>query len=228
MRRNGRSGESGSERSYGWLATALSLAGGIGIGAGLLYLLDPESGEKRRRRLMSKASGLASSASDYAGSALSSAGNALGSALGSARDYAGEKLSGAREFASDKLDEARDYARKQVAGETAMEHRIGVGICALSSMALGAALMYVFDPSMGRSRRRMAKEQAANLASQAGEYARQAGSAIKSGVAQAREKVSNLASSGAPSDTTGTSGNPRTVAREQPSAAYNTGQTPMM
>jgi hypothetical protein len=228
MRRNGRSGESGSERSTssGWLATVLSLAGGVGIGAGLLYLLDPQSGEKRRRRLMSGASNLASSASDYAGSALSSAGSALSGAFGSARDYAGEKLSGARDYASDKLDDARDYARKQVCGETAAEHRIGVGICALSSLALGAALMYVFDPSMGRSRRRMAKEQAANLASQAGDYARQAGTAIKSGVAQAREKVSNLTSSKTASDTTGTASNP-TMGQPGVSSSYSS-QSPMM
>src|SRR5207244_2277081 len=146
MRRNGRSGESGyeSSTSSGWLSTVLSLAGGVGIGAGLLYLLDPAGGEKRRRSIMSRASNLASSASDYAGSALSSAGGALSSAFGSARDYAGEKLSGARDYASDKYEDAKDYAHKQVCGETAAEHRIGVGICALSSMALGAALMYVF------------------------------------------------------------------------------------
>ena len=46
MRRNGQSGESGYEcsTSSGLLSTMLALAGGVGIGAGLLYLLDPESG----------------------------------------------------------------------------------------------------------------------------------------------------------------------------------------
>jgi hypothetical protein len=187
----------------------VSLAGGVGIGAGLLYLLDPDKGAKRRQQMLDRASGLASSAKGYAGETFDNVGSALSSALGSARDYAGEKLSGARDYASDAMSDAGGYASKQMSraqrqardfiqrqtfGETRSEHRMGVTLCALGSMALGAALMYVFDPAMGRGRRRYVKEQAENLASEAGNYARQAGDAIRSGVEQVKEKVSGTTS----------------------------------
>ena len=45
------------------------MVGGVGIGAGLLYLLDPDKGQKRRNQILSSASDLASSAKDYAGDA---------------------------------------------------------------------------------------------------------------------------------------------------------------
>jgi len=200
MRRNGYTEESESQRSSGWLGGLFSLVGGVGIGAGLLYLLDPDKGKKRREQILDSASDLASHAKDYAGDALGSVGSTIGSALSSARDYAGEKLHGvsdyaskrlhgARDYASDRADDVRAYAQKQVFGETRAEHRVGVTICALSSMALGAALMYAFDPAMGKNRRKIAREKASEFASSAGSYAHQAGEALKSGVNQVREKV---------------------------------------
>lgn len=199
MRRNGLTGESQSDsRSSGssWMAGLFSLVGGVGIGAGLLYLLDPDKGKKRRSQVLSGAADLASHAKDYAGEAL----GAVGSAMGSAREYAGEKLHdvsdyaskrmrGVRDYAGDRADDVKAYAQKQVFGETRAEHRVGVTICALSSMALGAALMYAFDPAMGKNRRRYARDKASELAGQASGYAKQAADTIKSGVGQIREKV---------------------------------------
>jgi hypothetical protein len=226
MRRNGNGSDCGSRSSSGWLSGLLSLAGGVGLGAGLLYLLDPDQGAKRRKYIAKRASGLASSARDYAGesydslsstigSALSSAGQYASEKFGTARDYAGEKLGavgeyasnkygamsdyasgatrGMRGYAQDRYDDARAYAQKQVFGETHAEHRLGVTICALSSMALGAALMYAFDPQSGRQRRRQAAEKATDLYNNAGDYARQAGDAIKSGYNQVVEKTGDLA-----------------------------------
>jgi hypothetical protein len=206
MRRNSQSSES-SQRGGGsssMLTGLMSLAGGIGIGAGILYLLDPDKGQKRRHDLLSSASDLASSAKDYAGEAFGHVGSALGGALGSARDYAGEKLSSARDYADDAMGDAggyasnqmrraqrqaRDFIQRQTFGETRSEHRMGVTLCALSSMALGAAVMYAFDPASGRNRRRYVREQAGNLASEASNYAHQASQAIRSGIEQAKEKV---------------------------------------
>jgi ElaB/YqjD/DUF883 family membrane-anchored ribosome-binding protein len=221
MRRNGCAGESSSSSSSsssGWLTGLLSLAGGVGLGAGLLYLMDPDQGAKRRRRIMSGASGLASSARDYAGegyNSLSSAiGNALSSAGGyasdkyaSARDYAGEKLHNVGNFASsttgglsgyarDRMDDARAYAQRQVFGETHAEHRLHMTVCALSSMALGAALMYALDPQSGRMRRRQVVEGATDLYNNAGQYARQAGDAIKSGYNTAVKSTGDAVKSG--------------------------------
>ena len=107
--------------------------------------------------------------------------------MSDAGGYASKQMSRAQR-------QARDFIQRQTFGETRSEHRMGVTLCALGSMALGAALMYVFDPSMGRGRRRYVKEQAENLASEAGTYARQAGDAIRSGVEQVKEKVSGTTS----------------------------------
>jgi hypothetical protein len=192
MRRNGHTGESSETsggRSSGWLSTIFSMVGGIGVGAGLLYLLDPDKGQKRRAQILSSASDLASHASDYAGEALGSVGSKIGGALGSARDYASKRVHNVQDYANDRMDDARAFAQKQVFGETRAEHRVGVTICALSSMALGAALMYAFDPASGKNRRRYVREKANDLASQAGTYAKQAGGAIKSGAERMGERM---------------------------------------
>jgi hypothetical protein len=214
MRRNNQSGQERSSSS-GLLTGLMSLVGGVGIGAGILYLLDPDKGSRRRHDLLASASDLASSAKDYAGEAFGHVGSAVGSALGSARDYAGEKLSSARDYADDAMGDAgsyaskrwgrarrgaRDFIQRQTFGETRSEHRLGVTLCALGSMALGAAVMYAFDPASGRNRRRYIREQAGNLGSQASEYAQQAGQAIRSGIDQAKEKV-GLAAAGSPQTT---------------------------
>jgi hypothetical protein len=217
----------------------MSLAGGIGIGAGLLYLLDPDQGERRRRSIMSGARSMGSnlagtasdwltSAGDYASDTASSAGKSarrmasrgadeasgmLGGAMSSVRGFLGDKLGGVSDYASDKYENARAYMQEQICGETAAQHRLNVGLCAISSMALGAALMYVFDPTMGSSRRRMAMDKASDLASQAGDYASQAGGYVKDQannlasqagdmMNQAKDKVSGMASSVTGSDST--------------------------
>jgi len=219
MRRNGCAGESSSSSSSsGWLTGLLSIAGGVGLGAGLLYLMDPDQGEKRRRRIMRGASGLASSARDYAGDSYNSLSSAIGNALSSvggyagdkyaaARDYAGEKLhnvgnfasssaGGLRGYARDRMDDAHAYAERQIFGETHAEHRLHMTVCALSSMALGAALMYALDPQSGRNRRRQVVDKATDLYNNAGQYARQAGDAIKSGYNTAVKSTGEAVKSG--------------------------------
>jgi len=193
--------ENCSSSSSGWLAGLLSMVGGVGLGAGLLYLLDPDKGQKRRNQILSSASDLASTAKDYAGDAFGSIGSKVGDALGSARDYASEKMHGMRGYASDRADDVRAYAQKQVFGESREQHRVGVTICALSSMALGAALMYAFDPNSGKNRRRYVRDKAGEFASSASDYARQAGDAIKNGVDQVRDRVSNTTNRGNESST---------------------------
>jgi len=249
MRRNGSTSQSGQEcsSSSGLLTGLVSLVGGIGLGAGLLYLLDPDQGEKRRQRLRSSASDLASSARGYAGDALGNVGGAVGNALSSARDYASDKWDDVRGYASDSADDARSYASKQARnassgirgffghrtddarkfiqrqtfGETREEHRLGVTMCALGSMALGAAIMYALDPTMGGSRRRFAKEKASELASGASDYARHASDAIRAGIDQAKDKVSSMTGSG--SDSTPMSGS-RSTTVPGGATQTNTGQ----
>jgi len=219
MRSNG---SESCNRSKGWLSGLLTLAGGVGVGAGLLYLLDPDKGAKRRKNIMRGASEFADSAREYAGDAYDSLGGTIGGALssvgqfasekfGAARDYAGDKLSamgdyasstthgatkGVRGYASDRYNDALAYAQKKVFGETRAEHRLGVTVCALSSMALGAALMYAFDPQAGRNRRRAVMDKASDMYGHAGEYAHQATDAIKSGYNAVKDKVGNMTGSG--------------------------------
>jgi hypothetical protein len=231
--------QSGQEcsTSSSWMTGLMSLAGGIGIGAGLLYLLDPETGEKRRRNIVSGArhlgENLAGTASDWLSSAGDYAGDTAKSArkstrrfardradeasgmVSSVRDFVGDKLSGVSDYASEKYEGAKGYLQDRLGRETRAEHRISVSICALSSMALGAALMYVFDPTMGRSRRRAAMDTASDMASRAGDYASQAGGYVKDQAShlasqagdmmnQAKDKVSGMASgmTGSSGDTT--------------------------
>jgi len=221
-----------SSRSSAWLSGLMSLVGGVGIGAGLLYLLDPEEGEKRRRNIASGARSMGNSLAGTASDWLTSAGDyasdsargasksarrfasdradeasgMLGGAMSSVRGFVGDKLGGVSDYASDKYENARAYMQEQVCGETAAQHRLNVGLCAISSMALGAALMYVFDPTMGGTRRRTAMNKASDLASQAGDYASQAGGYVKEQasnltsqagemVNQAKDKVSGMMSS---------------------------------
>jgi len=236
MRSNGYSDQSECPTSSGLGKTIASLVGGIGIGAGLLYLLDPDKGVKRRQQLMSGASDLASSAKDYAGDALGNVGSVVGSALSSAKDFASEKLGTARDYAAEHMgsagdyanqgvsyaqklamrgrNQARDFIQRQTFGETRSEHRLGVTICALGSMAMGAALMYALDPTMGRSRRRYVRERAGNLASHAGDYARQAGDVIRQGIDTAKEKVGGMTGSTSTDNTTATN----MPSQSQPSA----------
>jgi hypothetical protein len=241
----------------------MSLAGGIGLGAGLLYLLDPEMGEKRRRNIMSgarhlgenlreSASDWLSSPGDYASESARSAGNStrrfarergeeaggmISGALGSMRDYVGEKFGGVSDYAGEKYEDAKGYLQDRLGRETRTQHRIGVSICALSSMALGAALMYVFDPTMGRSRRRAAMDTATDMASRAGDYASQAGGYVKDQashlasqagdmVNQAKDKVSGMASgmTGSSGDTaSGASCPPGMIPASQANASLNAG-----
>jgi len=240
----------------------MSLAGGVGIGAGLLYLLDPEAGEKRRRNIVSGARNLGENLAGTASDWLTSAGDyasdttkgarksarrfardradeasgMMSGALGSVRDFVGDRFGGVSDYASDRYEEAKGYLQDRLGRETRMEHRIGVSICALSSMALGAALMYVFDPTMGRSRRQTAMDTASDMASRAGDYASQAGGYVKEQAShlasqagdmmnQAKDKVSGMASgmTGSSDSSSGASCPPGMIPASQVSASLNAG-----
>jgi hypothetical protein len=209
-------------RNRSMVSNFMAIAGGVGLGAGLLYLLDPDKGMQRRRQIADgvgglgrsladsaaswgssageytadTARGLTSSAASTAGKAAAGAGGLLGGALSGVANLLGEKLDGARDYAHDRTDAARHYLQDKICPETRAEHRIAMGICALSSMAVGAALMYVFDPAMGRTRRQLAVNQSRDLASQATDYARNAASTVSetvtSGISTAKDKVTGL------------------------------------
>jgi len=145
----------------------MSIVGGVGLGAGLLYLLDPESGTRRRRQIMRSIEGLGSGITGGASNLLSSAGEgassaygSLSSAVGSAGSAASRYLGQARDYAADRSYDARRYSVESLGGEMPHSNALGMTVCALSSVAIGAALMYVFDPKSGTQRRQVAQRYA--------------------------------------------------------------------
>lgn len=181
----------------------MSIVGGVGLGAGLLYLLDPESGTKRRRQIMRTLEGLGSGISDSASGLLSSVGNTAGSAynsassaVGSVGSAASRYLGQARDYAADKSYDARRYTIESLGGEMP-GHKLGMAVCALSSMAIGAALMYVFDPKSGATRRSAAqtyaKDHLGNVTSAVNTGYRAVADKVSTGYESVSGAVTNLA-----------------------------------
>jgi hypothetical protein len=186
----GRSNQSGNctSSSGGGLGKMMAVVGGVGLGAGLLYLLDPDKGTQRRRGIVSGVQGLGSSlgetvggwfgsARDYASDAGSNAYEGVSGALGSVGSSASRYLGKAGDYLSDKSYAARQYAVESLGGEMP-GHKVGMTICALSSMAIGAALMYVFDPASGNQRRRVAQDYARD---HLGQYGKAVSGAVTTG-----------------------------------------------
>jgi len=174
--------------SGGGLGKMMAVVGGVGLGAGLLYLLDPDNGRRRRSSLLHGVQGLGSSlggtvggwlgsARDYAAGTASSAYEGAAGALGSVGSSASSLVGRAGDYLSDKSYEARRYAIESLGGEMP-GHKTAMTICALSSMAIGAALMYVFDPKSGSQRRRVAQDYARD---HLGQYGQAVSGAVTSG-----------------------------------------------
>jgi len=257
MRRsNGRKSTSQSRAAYCSTSTAdmtkagIALLGGAALGAGLLYLLDSEKGSQRRRHISRGASNLghslaegagslASSAADYAGSAWSGLRNLSGSAgdyASDAADYARDSARGTGGFFSDKYHRARAMFNPNLVVEDKWNHRAEVTLYSVGSMILGATLMYLLDPVMGRSRRgqiagyaapvgesmRSAGHTVADYARSAGhsvsDYTRKAGDAVRSGANYVTDGVKNMTGMGGKEhSTSGGASVPRsTVTPDQP------------
>jgi hypothetical protein len=236
MRRNGRtSGRQSSAisdtNSSGLLKAGLALLGGAGLGAGLLFLLDPDKGQRRRRGIVRGVSSLGSglghslsnigstiadtagnwgsTASEYAGSAARS----LRHARDSASDYAGETGG----YFSDKYNRARALWDDDLVVEDKWQRRLGFTVCSLGSMVLGATLMYLLDPVAGRNRRnqigqyaRSAGESVSDYARSAGEtvseYTRKASDAVRSGTNYVTDGVKNMTGMGRGENQSNTTG----------------------
>jgi len=158
------------------LTTGLSLLGGAAIGAGLMYLLDPEEGPDRRRTVGNLASG-----------AISASGSALHSGWDKLKDTAGRVYDAASEGASafkDKLSQGAEYAidnryakrlskSARRAGDEAsdrfgyllhgrrsrgLESGLSQGLAAAACLAIGVGAMYFLDPLDGARRRHVFRD----------------------------------------------------------------------
>jgi hypothetical protein len=178
-----------------FLPAALGIAGGIGIGAGLMYLLDPASGRDRRTYLAGRAGGLAHTAWDAAreraadaSSTIAAAAPVIGQRLMDQAHDAREMASGAASgwiasarshlpSYSDVRDKISSYVpssfqsrRRNVA--TIAAAATGAGLAAL---AIGATAMWLFDPEQGRSRRAWVGQKLSRAANETGQFMRATG-----------------------------------------------------
>jgi hypothetical protein len=127
-----------SSSGFSLIESGLTLLGGLAIGAGLMYLLDPEEGRGRRKYIRKATSGALHSAGDMLGSAYESVADSASSLRGRAGDLsdsAGRMLRRSR-------DTARDYVEEYTEDEDE-----GMGTGMILSMVLGgsalAAVIYM-------------------------------------------------------------------------------------
>jgi hypothetical protein len=125
--------------------TSLLLLGSLGLGAGLMYLLDPERGQQRRRQ------GLATAAlyRDRAEEALEHVTRGLS-----------RRTSGAGRQARHLINEAQRQLRQAPwsaapARTPARQTSLLPTLSWLGGVVLGAGLMYLFDPLGGPQRRQV-------------------------------------------------------------------------
>jgi hypothetical protein len=159
------------------------LLGGALLGAAAMYLLDPESGRRRREHL-----------AETTGDALGRAGEAVGPAWDTLRERAadlGGRLSdSASAFGVSAADTARDYrdsawssargyaarARGMLPWHEESESHAGAYTAAgITAAALGAGAIYFFDSTNGRTRRKMALDQVNRVMNETSRCMRQTG-----------------------------------------------------
>jgi hypothetical protein len=187
----------------GTAASALGVIAGAGIGAALMFLLDPDQGRRRRERLAAAASAAAERTGEMAHSAWDTASDKA--AEGAAALYAaapsrkelrrgGRRLWGrasdafdsAAESTSDTahgwLDTAKSYLPElpHVHVHRASEHRsrVGVGTAgagAAGALLLGLGAMWLFDPDRGRGRRAWIGQKTNRLINETGRFMRATG-----------------------------------------------------
>jgi hypothetical protein len=116
------------------------LIGGVGLGAGLIYMLDPERGEQRRATARTQLERYRRQTDD--------------------RWYHTTRSLGrqAREFLA-MAPLARRYRRPRPA-ELLLARVEQLGLLTLGCTGLGAGMMYVLDPKLGRRRRALVRDKA--------------------------------------------------------------------
>jgi gas vesicle protein len=140
-------------------------------------------------RLSEHASAFGSAASDRAADARDSGADMLGGwgeALGSfgrrftrrARGYGEDAASSARDYRDSAWESARDYAgraRGMLPWRREESHAGAYTAAGISAAALGAAAIYLFDPTNGRTRRKMVGDQVTRIVNDTGRCMRRAG-----------------------------------------------------
>jgi gas vesicle protein len=174
------------------LTTALGIAGGIGVGAAVMYLLDPNQGEKRRHQIAQKASDTLHGAWDAVSEHASEASGLLAGTLPAARAKLMKHMDEAGATASEKSDEARSAAREWLESARARwsdkvqelnpfeRHTVAPAAVAatsagLAALAIGATAMFFFDPDRGRARRAWIGQKLTRTVNETGKFMRATG-----------------------------------------------------
>lgn len=167
-----------------WFEVTTSLLGGAGIGAALMYLLDPESGQERREYIARRTGDVWETAAE----GVRNTGETLGESLSGgwsgladrARDLSDEIVHRTRKSGQRAADRTRDWAdqaRGMIPSGRSLRQSVGlepegssgttVALAAFGALALGAGLMYIMDPQSGRRRRALVRDKAVHYAHEA-------------------------------------------------------------
>jgi hypothetical protein len=137
------------------------LLGGLGFGAGLMYLLDPDRGRQRRARGWNRAMlyrDLADEALESASHDLNHRARGLSHDLGRRTQRLGQQAHGLMTEARQRL--SRASAPIKTFRARPHQRDASLALLILSGLALGAGLMYLFDPLVGNQRRQIGRNKA--------------------------------------------------------------------
>jgi hypothetical protein len=204
------------------VATALGVAAGAGIGAALMFLLDPEQGRRRRERLAEtaalaahRAGEMAHDAWDTTTDAAAGGAAALYAATPSTKDMrrGGRRLWGrtsdavgsatesTRDTAGGWLESARSYL-PEVRSRRSHAHDVSgttAGVGAAGALLLGLGAMWLLDPDRGRGRRAWIGQKTNRLLNETGRFMRATGRHVanksKGYAHRSRQAVGGAASS---------------------------------
>jgi uncharacterized membrane protein len=127
---------------------SLSLFGGIGLGAGLMYLFDPLLGQRHRHRMRL-------AARDWYGRASQAIGSATGSLIHSSRRKA-RRHEGTEARSEKGTFKTAMMSWNSIVPAQVLKPLLGYGL-------LGAGIAYMLDPRGGRRRRSLIRDQFAHL-----------------------------------------------------------------
>jgi hypothetical protein len=175
----------------------LALVAGAGIGATMMYLFDPDRGQARRQRAGECARNALDTTAAAAGAAWDTVAETTANLAHSAADSdiahrVGDAARGMAAGAMGKLSDLgsnfgesavatkRDWVNRAslAIGRDRDRHYVSQTACALGAMALGAGLVWMFDPRLGRSRRAWLRDKSVRLCNETGDFFRRSGRTI--------------------------------------------------
>jgi hypothetical protein len=183
-------------------ASLLGVVGSAGIGAFLMYLLDPDKGPQRRHHLAETTAHAAEGAADaiapvwsgaklighsvaerakYLGESVAEGAHSAGGYLSERTSDAGRGLRrGSRRAAkstshaaSSLWEKPRSWFREEE--ETSYVPGAGATASAIAALAAGVGIMYLMDPTDGNRRRKLLADKCTRFANEAGDFFRKTG-----------------------------------------------------